>query len=622
MAQASEHPIATIWRWIGLIQHGILRVFGLMLIFIVLVSIPGCIAGMTMGGDRFTLADNGVLTLRLEGRIVEEKTRVSPEDAFSQALLGAAPEDEILLDDLVEGLRFAAADEDVTAILLDFDGFGGGTSAALYRVAQELRAFRDSGKTLIAHRDFYSLGNYVLAAQASELTMHPLLSAVDVTGFTSYRPYFAELLETLRVTVNVFRVGTFKSAVEPFLLEEASPEAEAALQFVFDDIWDSYKAEAAAGRSVEPALFQRYGDTLPDLVEAANGDSGRVALDLGLVDSLQSRAAHLEDLRERFGDEDGDIETSSFFAYLRDARETAPDADADAKIAVINFVGGIIDGEGDGGVIGGDDHARLVREARLDDDVKAIVMRIDSGGGSALASELIREELAQAREDGLVVIASMGGVAASGGYWIATPAQEIWAHPTTITGSIGIFGLIPTFENTLDWAGINFDGITTTESGDDLLVTEGVSEDGARTYQAVIEQGYREFLQRVADSRGMSIDEVDAVAQGRIWTGSQALERNLVDSLGTFEQAVARAAELAGLEEGAYEVDVVEDEYDPFEAFLKELGLETAVALGGEGLFGGVFARPAAEFQSVSLLNDPRGVYAVCLACEGLDTVR
>jgi len=621
MDHANENPVATIWRWIGLIQHGILRVFGLILILIVALSIPSCIAGMASGGDRFELADNGVLTLSFDGSIVEEKTRVSPEDAFSQALLGGAPEDEILLDDLIDGLRHAAADEDVNAIILDFDGFGGATAAALYRVAQELRAFRDTGKDVIAHRDFYGLGNYLLAAQASDLTVHPF-GVVDVRGFTTSTPYFAQLLENLRVTVNVFRVGTFKSAVEPLLLNEASPEAEAALQLVFDDIWTAYKAEAAAGRDASADLFQRYGDDLANLAEQYDGDFAGGAVDLGLINETRSRAAHLQMLRERFGDEDGDVETSSFFAYLEEARKKEDKPDADDTIAVINFVGTIMNGSGDGGVIGGDDHARLVREAREDENVRAIVMRIDSGGGSALASELIREELEAAREDGIVVIASMGGVAASGGYWIATPAQEIWAHPTTITGSIGIFSLFPSLENTLEWAGVNFDGIKTTETGDAISPTDGVTEDGARIMQAGIEAGYRDFINLVAEARGMSFEAVDAVAQGRIWTGNQALERNLVDRLGTFEEAVARAAELAELEEGAYRVKVIEDEYDPFQEFLKQLGLEAAVSLGGEGLFGGVFAQPARELQSVSVLNDPRGLYAICLACEGMDTVR
>ncbi len=612
---AQEHPIATIWRWIGLFQHGILRVFGLILIFFVVLSIPGCIVGMTMGGDQFKLADSGVLRLTLDGRIVEEKTRIAPGDAFSAALLGGAPDDEILLDDLLEGLEIAAQDDAVNALVLDFEGFQGATPAALYVVADALRAFRDTGKPVIAHEVGYGLGTYVLAAQASEVSVHPFGMA-DVRGFTAFQPYFAPLLENLRVTVNVFRVGTFKSAVEPLLLAEQSPEAREAAQFVFDDIWNDYKAAAAAGRGFEPEALQRYGDNAALIAQQYDGRLAEASVAEGLVDEALSRRAFLDGMQERFGEDGIGYESSSFWGYLNHNRPEAKSADD--TIAVINFVGSIVDGDGDGGVIGGDDHARLIREAREDDDVRAIVMRIDSGGGSALASELIREELLAVREAGIPIIASMGGVAASGGYWIATPANEIWAHPSTITGSIGIFGLIPTFENTLEWAGVNFDGITTTQTGNAIDPTTGVTEAGAIILQESIEEGYRQFLQRVADARNMTIEEVDAVAQGRIWTGRQALDRGLVDQLGGFEEAVARAAEIAGLEEGAFRVKVIEDEYDPFEEFLRELGLEASVrAVFGEGVFGGVFAPAGKALGRVSLLNDPNNVYAICLACEG-----
>jgi protease-4 len=290
------------------------------------------------------------------------------------------------------------------------------------------------------------------------------------------------------------------------------------------------------------------------------------------------------------------------------------------KIVVIKAVGGIVDGDGDGGVIGGDQHAELVRRARLDDNVRAIVLRIDSGGGSAFASELIREELEMARLEGKIVIASMGGVAASGGYWIATPAHEIWAEPTTITGSIGIFGFIPTFENSLAEIGVYEDGVATTATARQPSVTGGVTEEWDTVLQSSIEAGYERFLSIVAESRDMTRDEVDAVAQGRIWTGQQAFDRGLVDSIGGYDDAIAAAAERAGLEEGDYRVVEFRDEVDPFAQILQMLGQDARLAVFGEGLLGsgwlGDMARDAQdEIETINMMNDPNGVYASCVEC-------
>ncbi len=625
---ANEHPIATLWRWIGLIQHGILRVFGIFFILFFLLAVPGCIAGLVAGlggGDEFEMAENGVLSFEPEGVVVEEELRIAPEDALSGALLGGGAPEQILLRDVVEGLRMAAEDEAVQTLLVKFDLLAGATPAALHEIAEEMTAFRESGKEIIVYGDNFSNASWFLAAHADEVHMNDYGQAL-VTGYGSFRTYFRSLLDNLMVTVNVYRVGTFKSALEPFLGDEMSDAAEEANRFLFGGIWENYQRAAEQARGLERGAIQNVADNAPDLLEAANGDGAQASLDAGMVDALVGRAAFRDQMIERFGgDEDGlEVQSSDFFDYVEANREDAEN-DGD-KVAVILASGSIVAGDGDGGVIGGDAHAELIRRARLDEDVRAIVLRIDSGGGSAFASDLIREELELARLEGKIVIASMGGVAASGGYWIATPANEIWAEPNTITGSIGIFGFIPTLENAAAEIGVYEDGVALTETARGPSAFGGVPESWDRMIQSSIEYGYERFLSIVAESRDMTRDEVDAVAQGRVWTGEQALERGLVDTLGGYDEAVAAAAERAGLEEGAYTVEVFEKPLSDFEKFLEDLGLETEAraldrlvfgnGLLGDGVFGDMARDAAGEIERINVLNDPNHVYATCLSCE------
>ncbi len=627
----NTNPIALVWHWIGVIQHGILRFFGIILLFIVAISIPGCIAAVINAEPEFTMAENGVLKFSPSGVIVEESVRSAPGDAIVAGVLGGGEPAQVLLRDVVDGLRMAAEDENVTTLLVNFDRLLGATPAAMHEIAEEMEAFRASGKEIIAYGDNYTNGSWFLAAHADEVHLHDY-GAAFVTGYGSYRTFFRSLLDRFEVTVNVYRVGTFKSALEPFLGDEMSEPAAEANLFLFGDIWNAYKTATEEARGLEAGTVQRVADTAPDLMEAAGGNSAQASLDAGMVDALVGRAAFRDQMIERFGaDEEGrNVEGSNFLDYVeanRGSGRTSGD-----KIAVIVASGTIVAGNGDGGVIGGDAHAELVRRARLDDDVRAIVLRIDSGGGSAFASELIREELELARLEGKPVIASMGGVAASGGYWIATPANQIFAEPTTITGSIGIFGFIPTFENAAANYGVFEDGVGLTETARQPSPFGGIPESWDRILQSNIEYGYERFLSIVADSRGMTRDEVDAVAQGRVWTGNQALERGLVDQLGGYDEAVAAAAELAGLEEGSYAVVEITKPLTEIEQFLKDLGLEAdssamTRAVFGSGLFGdGVFSDVAAdardELEQINVLNDPNHVYATCLSCESLRRFR
>jgi len=503
--------------------------------------------------------------------------------------------------------------------------------AAMHEIAGEMKAFRAAGKEIIAYGDNFSNRSWFLAAQADEVYLNDLGAAI-VTGYGSYRPYFRSLLDRFRVTVNVYRVGTFKSALEPLLGDGMSEAAAEANRFLLGDIWNAYQSAAEEARGFEPGALQRVADSSPDLLEAAGGNTALASLEAGVVDALTGRAAYRDRMIERFGTgKDGrSVEASDFFDYLKANRESGP-ASGD-RVAVIVASGAIIAGDGDGGVVGGDAHAELVRRARLDDDVRAIVLRIDSGGGSAFASELIREELELARLDGKIVVASMGGVAASGGYWIAAPAHQIWAEPTTITGSIGVFGFIPTFETAAAGYGVFEDGVALTETARGPSAIGGVPANWDRMLQSNVEYAYEHFLGIVAESRNMTRDEVDAVAQGRVWTGRQALERGLVDALGGYDEAIAAAAELADLQEGEYAVEVFEKPLTDLEQFLVNLGLETkgstlARTIFGSGLLGNGFigdmaSRSHQELRQINLLNDSNHVYATCLSCETLRTFR
>lgn len=608
--------VAKAWSGLGAIQRGIMRVIGLIPMILAVFWLLGSI----FSSDAVRVGQSGALALDLNGRIVEERTVVSASGALQAALLGGGSGNEILLDDVVQGLRLAREDASVSTVVLNLSNFDGAMPSSLHVIAAEMAAFREAGKTILARSDMFGDAGWFLAAHADEVSMHPQGVAL-IEGYSSFPIYFRGLLDRLGVTVNIFRVGEFKSAIEPFERSDMSEADYEARAYLFGDLWSAYTAAAESARGLTPGTLQRLGDSADEVVIAARGNLARAALDAGLVNELAGRTAYTGFLNERFGTvEDGQRpDTTDFFEWYN-ANRPEPTGRQRDVIAVINAVGTILDGEADGGTVGGDIHARLIRTARLDPNVKAIVLRIDSGGGGVFASELIREELAQARADGLTVIASMGGVAASGGYWIATPAHEIWAHPTTITGSIGIFGLVPTFEAVLENVGVTSDGYASTRLGGAMSFERGIDEYAARIFQASIERGYEDFLSIVGDARGMTRDEVDAVAQGRVWTGSQALERGLVDRLGTFDEAVARAAELAELEEGRYQVKVFSEERSQLEQIMAALGMDAAASAGAgqTGLLGRFIGRAAREAQTVELMNDPTGRYVICLECPAL----
>ncbi len=560
-------------------------------------------------GAALVVAPSGVLVEQLSGSL---------GDRAREELFGGG-ENETLVSDVVTAIREAKDDDRIAALVLDLDDLAGGGLTKLEDIQRALLEFKGSGKKVIAVGRSYGDASYLLAATADEILLDPM-GAVGIEGFARYRMYFRSALEKLDIDMHVFRVGTFKSAVEPFLRDDMSPEAREANLDWLGDLWTAWLDDVSAARGIPAGQIVAYVTGFPELIAEHRGDTARTALDAGLVDELVDRL----EFRERMIDLVGSDRHEKTFKqigvdeYLEAIGRTGrPHPRGGPAVAVIVARGEITGGDRPPGEIGSRSTGALIRRAREDDDVKAIVLRVDSPGGSAFASEEIRRECARAREDGKKVVISMGSVAASGGYWISTASDEIWAHPTTITGSIGIFGMFPTWPRLLDRLGIHADGVGTTPLAGAARPDRPLPEALERTIQAMIEDGYRDFLERVAEARGLTVEEVDRIAQGRVWSGIDAHELGLVDRLGDLRQAIESAAELAGIADD-YKVRWIEKRPGWREKLIAELmNSRVAAALRPHGGVDELLARvPAARrvlsgLERFSKLDDPRGVYAM-----------
>lgn len=609
MSQASL--LRRVFGWFG---RGLdaLRVFVGRLVFLLLLLV--LLGALFSGPDAVTVPDGGLLVLNPRGAIVEQPALLDPQSL----LLGSAEVSATPLRDVLDALERAASDERLIGVVLDLDELTAVTPAALESIGAALERVRESGKSLIAHGDYFSQPQYFLASHADTIYLHPM-GQLMLPGYGGSQLFFASALERLGIRVHVFRVGTHKAAVEPFTLDAMSELSGANMQQLVDELWQRYLNTVAVNRELPVEALRSYANDYPAHLQAAGGDTAQVALAHGLVDELVSLPQFRARLSALAGAAGGNPRTIGFQDFLA-ATATLP-LPAENEIGVIVAEGSIDMGEQPRGVIGADSLISLIREARRDERIKAVVLRIDSPGGSALASELIRQELEQLQEAGKPLVVSMAGTAASGGYWIAATADEIWASPTTVTGSIGIFGLIPTLEDGLGRVGVFADGVSTTPLTRADALT-GMSEPMATVFQASVEDGYRRFLQLVADGRNMGVEQVDAVAQGQVWSGTQAQAFGLVDNLGELDDAIASAAQLAGVE--AYDWRYIEKPLTPGEQFAQELirnfgltGLAPQSWLGGVG--GGALQRTLDELGSLARFNDPRSLYALCEFCAFLD---
>jgi protease IV len=481
----------------------------------------------------------GVLALDLDGAVVEQPSRAE----VSEVLTGGSPAKEYRLRDLRTALENAKTDDRVKAVALDLDGFTGGGQTALSDLAESIRDVRASGKPVLAYATGYTDDSYQLASAASEIWLNPL-GVVGLAGPGGSRLYYRGLLEKMGVTPHVYRVGTYKAAVEPFTRDDMSPEAEQNAQALANALLETWRESVAKGRP--KAQIEPYMRNMTAAVQAAGGDMAKAALNAGLVDKLADRQAFEKRLAQLGGEDEravGGYQRIKLPAYVKEVVEEQDSG----PIGVVTVAGMIVDGKAPAGTAGGDSIAQVIEKGLARDKLKALVVRVDSPGGSVLASERIRQALLEAKRRNLPVVVSMGSVAASGGYWVSTPANFIYAEPSTITGSIGVFGILPSFEGTRAKLGLGADGVKTTPLSGEPDVLNGPSPEANQLLQTSVESIYARFLGIVAQSRKKTPQQIDQIAQGRVWDGGTARQLGLVDGFGSMDEAIAKAAELAKL---------------------------------------------------------------------------
>lgn len=600
------------WRVLNFIREFILNVF---LIVLILAGIG--IWLQVSGSNSSEPVQQGALKVDLSGVLVDKPSVSNRLSRISRQLLGASSDrlQENSLFDVVDALRQAKTDKNITGIVLDLRDFAGGDQPSLQYVGKALREFRDTGKPIFAIGDSYSQAQYYLASYATKVYLSPQ-GTVDLHGFATNGLYYKTLLEKLKVSSHVFRVGTYKSAVEPFLRDDMSPEARDADSRWVGQLWQNYLNTVSANRQITPEqLFPGAAGVIAGL-QAVAGDTAKYALNNKLVDVLDTRAAADQELVKTFGWDKANNDYRSVSIYDYNVKQ--PPQGQDGNIAVILASGAIMDGEESAGNVGGDTTAAQIRDARLDPKIKAIVLRVNSPGGSVTASEAIREELAAAHDAGKPVVVSMGGMAASGGYWISTPADYIVAAPSTLTGSIGIFGVINTVENSLSSIGVHTDGVATSPLAD-VATTKALPAEVQQLMQLTIENGYRNFVGLVAASRHKTPEQINAIAQGHVWTGSDAKSNGLVDALGDFDDAVAKAAELAKVAKP--ELSWYQDDPGMLDLLLNQMNasvqavLPAALKVWLPAPMLDVMSAMKAQPGLLDNLNDPQNRYAFCLNC-------
>ncbi|CRF66398.1 signal peptide peptidase SppA [Salmonella enterica subsp. enterica serovar Typhi] len=599
------------WRVLNFVREMVLNLF---FIFLVLVGVG---IWMQIGnGSNSEQTARGALLLDISGVIVDKPSTNHRLGALGRQLFGASSDrlQENSLFDIVNAIRQAKDDRNITGIVLDLKNFTGADQPSMRYIGKALREFRDSGKPVFAVGENYSQGQYYLASFANKIWLSPQ-GQVDLHGFATNGLYYKTLLDKLKVSTHVFRVGTYKSAVEPFIRDDMSPAAREADSRWIGELWQNYLHTVSANRQISPQQLFPGAQAIIDGLTSVDGDTAKYALDHKLVDALASSADVEKALTKQFGwsKTENNYRAISYYDY-----SLKTPADTGGTIAVIFANGAIMDGEETPGNVGGDTTASQIRDARLDPKVKAIVLRVNSPGGSVNASEVIRAELAAARAAGKPVVVSMGGMAASGGYWISTPANYIVASPSTLTGSIGIFGVINTVENSLSSIGVHSDGVSTSPLAD-ISMTKALSPEVQQMMQLSIEYGYKRFITLVADARKRTPEQIDKIAQGHVWTGEDAKANGLVDSLGDFDDAVAKAAELAKLKQ--WHLDYYQDEptvldmvMDSMTGSVRAMLPEAIQAMLPAPLVSAANTVKA-EGDKLAAFNDPQNRYAFCLTC-------
>src|SRR5688500_14656961 len=596
-----------VWRLLVGIKDALALLFLLlffMALYVVLLSRP------SPGAVR-----EGALLLTLDGTVVEE---VAPIDPLNVLLSSAVPTRQYAARDVVRAIDEAAKDKRIKALALDLSTFLGGGHVHMQAIGDALDRFRQTKKPVLAYAVAYADDSMMLAAHASEVWVDPM-GGTAIAGPGGEQVYYAGLLERLGVDAHVYRVGTYKSAVEPYLLTEMSPESRENYQQLYGALWQEWQANVRRARP--QANIRRATADIPAWLEASDGDLAKAAVEAGLADKIGTRVEWGERVAEIAGEDEWD-ETPGAFAHSEpDPRlaETGP-RNPGGKSGVITIAGEISDGMAGPGEAGAQRIGELLDDA-LDDDLKALVVRVDSPGGTVTGSEAIRRAILRHKAKDIPIVVSMGNVAASGGYWIATPAERIFAEPETITGSIGIFGVLPTFENALAEWGVTTDGVRTTPLSGQPDLLAGFTPETEAILQATVESGYERFLTLVANSRKMSRARADELGQGRVWDGGAARQLGLVDQFGGLHAALAYAAERAGLDDGEWHAEYLGADADPYAPLLRRIMRDNDGEAQGGDMFA-LFARRESELTARVLsdlkgLLEVRGTQARCLECPG-----
>jgi protease-4 len=563
------------------------------------------------------IPDKAALVVRPSGDIVEQLSGEPIERALNEAQGEGVP--QTLLWDLTTAIRTAAADPRIPVLVIDTDDMGSIGQAKLEELAAAIGVFRHSGKRIIARGTYFLQGQYYLAAQADEVYLDPF-GFVLLDGYDRYRMFFRDALDKLSIDMHLFRAGKFKSAAETFTRRDMSPEDREESDVYLQALWRGYRTSVASARSLKPEAIAQYADGYVTAVAAAGGDTAKVAKDSGLVSGLKTQQEVEDRLIDLVGADTGgkSYRQVGVADYLRATHAEDKQRGKGQAVGVVIASGEILDGKQPPGTVGGESTSQLLREARQDDDIRAVVLRVDSPGGSVLASEQIYREVLALKKDGKPVVVSMSDVAASGGYYIAAGADQIIASPNTITGSIGVFAGIPTFSRSLAKLGINVDGIGTTALSGSTQLDRPMSADAGRLIQITVDHAYEEFLARVAKGRGKTREAIDAIAQGRVWVGGDARQQGLVDRLGNYDDAVTEAATRAGLKAG-YGVRRIEPELSWAQQLLFQLRSTGDSMLQRIGLARSGAAQLVQRLKPLDMelarwarLSSPNSIYAYC----------
>ncbi|MBL0457744.1 signal peptide peptidase SppA [Aeromonas enteropelogenes] len=600
----------SLWRLLNFTRLMLVNLLFLLVVLVIVVS---------FGQKEAPVAPiKGALTLNLNGVLVEQRSQTDPTVQLLRQMDSSDEQpSEIVLSDLLWAIHSAKDDDRIKALVIKPQGLQGASFSKLQEVASAIDAFKESGKPVIAMADFYTQGQYLLAAHADHVLLNQS-GAVVIEGLGVYQTYFKSALEKLNITPHVFKVGTYKSFVEPYTRDDMSPESKEANQRWLDQLWQSYVADVANQREIDPEIVAPGKDRFLELLRKAGGNAANYALDNGLVDQLATRDEMTQAVIKEVGeDEDHGWKGVGLKEYLAAIPEQYPQSGKD-EVGLIVASGAIMDGMQPAGTIGGDSLSELLADARRDDKVKAVVLRVDSPGGSAFAAEQIRAELLALKQAGKPVVISMGSYAASGGYWISADADKIFASPTTLTGSIGVFGMFATIDKALSQYGVHTDGIGTTDYVG-VGLTRALPEHVSQAIQLSVEDTYQRFVDLVGKGRGLSPEEAEKAAEGRVWTGEDAKALGLVDEFGNLNDALKAAADLANLKE--WQVSPIEQEESARDKFLRQLFDSSAQALAPylqswlPAGFGKAMVEVKRNLDPLTRFNDPQGTYAFCPVC-------